>query len=170
MMTSTLTEESTRPGPVGPRLTCDDLCSPGMEAQQLSLNELSDYGSDFDTDEEAIVNELLKDAGSIVPQAEDTITGDDDQSKDGQPCHSRGYIRLSRISTGVWLQKEVVTDSLEIGSLTSLEANGMYSMTAYHESWLMNDQAYSSKRPQSIERRYRSSCGVYVRVQAPRAS
>ena len=126
------------------RLTCDDLGFLGMEAQQSSIAELSDYGSNFDTDEEAIVSELLKDAGSVVPYANVIITEENDRSKDGQSCHPQGYLRLSSISAGPWLRKEA--GSIKTGSLTSVEESGTYCITACQESWLIDDQACSSNR------------------------
>ena len=112
------------------RLTWDDLVILGMDAQQTGIDELSDYGSDFNTDEEVIVNELLRDAGSLVPHARVTIIEDNDQSKNRQYYNPQGYLRPSSISPEPWLQKEIIAGSVEIGRLASINESSMCTLRA----------------------------------------
>ena len=96
-----------------------------MEAQNFVPNdESSDYGSDFDSGEEEIVNELLRNAGNAVPPVMITITKDHERSKGTYAWHPHGFLRLSSVPTDTWPRREAVACSGEADGITSIWESG----------------------------------------------
>ena len=100
-----------------------------MEAQQLVRNEqFSDYGSDFNTDEEEIVNELLRNISTTPPPATLPVIEDYERSKLTYTLQRHGYLRLSSVPTSTteeWLQKQTVIFPSEEYGFTDVQEKGM---------------------------------------------